>query len=576
MILIFGGTTEGRTAVEVCEQAGKQFYYSTKTDGQKIEMKYGTRLTGAMDGLCLNEFCKNNNIDCIIDAAHPFAENLHETICKTGIKTIRLQRDFGTKKDGIIYCKNYEDAVIKMKEAKVNKLLALTGTNTISKLKKFWTDTETYFRILNREDSIKTAQDCGFDNRHIIFYNDKTALPSKPEEKELMEKIGCDAIITKESGSSGGFEEKTDAALELGIKIFAMEHPKLPAEWVYVQGAIGLRRAIEKIIPDYFDLKTGLSTGTCATAAVKAAVISLVKNVMPTCVEIELPCGEKINVDVETDCCGMAHTFKDFSDDPDVTRGSKISAEIEITDNDEIEFIGGPGVGTVTLPGLGLKVGGPAINKTPRDMMGKAVREITDKGCRIKISVENGAEIAKRTFNNKVGVEGGISIIGTSGIVYPLSNEAFERSLKKEFEVAKAIGCKEIGLVSGKKGENALTKEHNIRCIHYGNKIGKTLEYAQNMGFERVVVGIMIGKAVKLAEGHMDTHSGKAQMNIDFLKEIADEEAYKLENITMARELWDIMSNHFFEKIENLCYFHCRKIYSKGELTIRLVCEEKV
>lgn len=272
----------------------------------------------------------------------------------------------------------------------------------------------------------------------------------------------------------------------------------------------------------------------------------------------------------------------------------------------KIRFFGGKGVGTVTLPGLGLEVGGPAINNTPRKMITDEIRALSDDAYDVTISVENGEEIAKRTFNSKVGVVGGISIIGTSGIVSPLSNEAFVQSIRREIEVAKAIGCEHIAFVSGKKAEektrsilfqashlndNTDIQEstrmasplpimgeesgERVRIIHYGNFIGEVLKIAHELEFRDVTLGIMIGKAVKLAEGHLDTHSHKVTMNKEFLKSLADDDADKIDSITLARELWGIMPQSFFDKIKQKCYEHCRTVYPEGTLNIILIRDEK-
>lgn len=576
MILIFGGTTEGRMAVEVCEQGEGTFYYSTKSSLQDVELQHGIRLSGAMTETEMKRFCTDNDIKCIVDAAHPFAENLHQTIARMGLPVIRLQRVFEQRIEGVTYCDSYADAVQKMREDGVKKLLALTGTNTIAKLKGFWQDIPSFFRILNRKDSIDAAIDAGFPSEHLLFYNSLHTLPTQAEERELMEQVGCDAIITKESGESGGFEQKVNAALQLGIKVYVVTRPSLPNDWTFVTGKIGLRRAIEQQVAGFYQLKTGFTTGACATAATKAALISLLYDESPETVDFSLPDGEIMSIPVIIEQKGTASVIKDFSDDPDVTKGCKITSVVTLTDNSDIVFLQGEGVGTVTLPGLGIPVGGPAVNPTPRAMMEAEVRTLTDRGCTITISVENGEDLAKRTFNYKVGVVGGISIIGTSGIVYPLSNEAFLRSLRREFEVAKAIGCTTIGLVSGKKGETALCQQDNIRCIHYGNFVGEALTIAQELGFGKVVMGIMIGKAVKLAEGNMNTHSHKVQMNKEFLKTLAGDHADKIDSINMARDLWNCMPPEFFDKITERCYFHCRKVFTNGELIVKLICDDQV
>ena len=570
-LLIFGGTTEGRLAVDVCEQAGKPFYYSTKGDLQKVDMHNGVHITGAMTAGDIVAFCKEHKVGCIVDAAHPFAENLHKTIDEArkvlSINVIRLQRVFPEHIKGVEYCSDYDDAINKIREAKVERLLALTGANTIKKLRQ----TKAIFRILNRPESIALAEAAGLDNDRIIFYNESLEIPSVEDEKKVMTEVGCDAIITKESGESGGFEVKVEAALELGLKVFVVEHPKLPADWITVTGKYGLRRVIEHLMPDFFPLKTGFTTGACATAATKAAALSLLFDDYPEEVYFALPDGEIMTIPVTYEGKGIASVIKDSSDDPDVTKGCKITSVVALEKSDgfSVSFLQGEGVGKVTLPGLGIPVGGPAVNPTPRKMIENELRSIADNTCyAVTISVENGAELALKTFNHKVGVVGGISIIGTSGIVSPLSNEAFVQSIRRELDVAWAIGCRTIGLVAGMKSEKAL---EGIRCVHYGNFVGEALKAAREVGFEDVHIAIMIGKAVKLAEGHLDTHSHKVLMNQEFIRKVAEGLGLEYTNVDMARDLWNTMPPPFFEEIKRLCYETCRTVYKEGKLTINLV-----
>ncbi len=580
-LLIFGGTTEGRLAVDVCEQAGKPFYYSTKGDLQKVDMHNGVHVTGAMTADDIVAFCKEHEIGCIVDAAHPFAENLHKTIDEArkvlGINVIRLQRVFPEHIKGVTYCSDYEDAIAKMQEAKVNKLLALTGANTINKLKR----SNAIFRILNRPESIALAKTAGLADDQLIFYNESLEIPSIEDEKKVMSEVGCDAIITKESGESGGFEVKVKAALELGLKVFVVEHPRLPKDWITVTGKYGLRRVIEHLMPDFFPLKTGFTTGACATAATKAAALSLLFDEYPEEVYFALPDGEIMTIPVTYEAKGVASVIKDSSDDPDVTKGCKITSTLTLEKGDSfsVTFLQGEGVGKVTLPGLGIPVGGPAVNPTPRKMIENELRAIVESAPSLReraggeaflvtISVENGAEIALKTFNHKVGVVGGISIIGTSGIVSPLSNEAFVQSIRRELDVAWAIGCRTIGLVAGMKSEKAL---EGIRCVHYGNFVGEALKAAREVGFENVHIAIMIGKAVKLAEGHLDTHSHKVLMNQEFIRKVAEGLGLEYKEVDMARDLWNTMSPPFFEEIKRLCYETCRTVYPEGKLTIHII-----
>lgn len=560
MILVFGGTTEGRKATEVLEEAGKTFFYSTKTGEQELTLHHGVRIDGAMDGEAMMSFSREHAILLIVDAAHPFASRLHETIAEVAellqIPVIRYERIYPPRDPDITWIDDYTEIPTTM-----HTLLATTGVQSISRLT--WLESKgvkVIYRILNRESSIELAHQQGASDEQLCFYEDET-MPD------------ADAILLKESGISGGFVEKVAAARERGMQIIVLKRPQwsmVDGKWSMVNGPHGLRRMVEQLLPDFFPMKTGLTTGACATAAVKAALLSLMGEEADE-VRFALPDSETLSIPVEVERSGVASVVKDYSDDPDVTRGCRITAELRLTDSTEIRFLQGKGVGIVTLPGLGLPVGEPAINPTPRCMIEQTIRELTNQGCDVSISVENGEEIAQKTFNARVGVMGGISIIGTSGIVSPLSNEAFIESIRREMEVTKAIGCTEIGFVSGKTSEDALMKERDIRCIHYGNFIGEALKIASSLEFQHVIVAIMIGKAVKLAEGHLDTHSHKVTMNREFLKQIAGLDADKIDSITLARELWDIMPPAFFEKIQDLCYKHCRTVFPEGELTIKII-----
>ena len=286
----------------------------------------------------------------------------------------------------------------------------------------------------------------------------------------------------------------------------------------------------------------------------------------------------------------MATVVKDAGDDPDVTNGREIIATVAFSDEPGIHFLQGEGVGRVTLPGLGLPVGGPAINRVPREMMTRELAALYDGGLDVTISVPGGRELALKTFNPKLGVVDGISIIGTSGIVRPFSDEAFVGSLRKEMEVALAVGVGHLVINSGAKSEAFLKSRFPDlppqAFIHYGNLVGETLKLATELGVRRVTMGVMLGKAVKLAEGHLDTHSRSVVMNRVFLKSVAAEAGCSraaveaIDRLTLARELWTALApddaHRFLGAILTCCRTACATVYpaSAGELQILLLDEE--
>ncbi len=601
MILIFGGTTEGRKAVAVCDEAGKPYFYSTKSNTQDINCVHGKHTTGGMDSEKMKTFCTENNISLIIDAAHPFAEELHKNISivseQLTIPVIRYERQYPEQDKSLLWFDTYANAIKYLKDNHISNLLALTGVNTISKLKPYWKDNSCWFRILDRDESHTIVKKESFPLDKIIYYK------KGEEETSLFNTIKPQAIITKESGKSGGFNEKVNAAKRLSIPLLVIKRPTLSDKFISVFGENGLRKQIENLLPGFFDLRTGYTTGTCATAAAKAALTTLLTGKTQEKITITLPNGEWIQIPI-----GATHinndrvsssVVKDAGDDPDITNGQEIIVTISLSEQHRgVRFLQGKGVGKVTLPGLGLKIGEPAINKTPRIMIKrelfKVMRHHQDKlpnqslktGIDVTISVPNGEELAAKTFNPKLGIMGGISIIGTSGIVKPFSSEAFICSIRKEMEVAKAMGCKKVIINSGAKSEKFVKQQFpdlpNQAFIHYGNFIGETIQIASELNFEEVVMGIMIGKAVKLAEGHLDTHSKKVVMNKDFLIQLANEcncsETTKnaINDITMARQLWDIIPDdetHFFRTIIEKCHKVCLPLLPNGKIKIMLIDE---
>ena len=628
MILILGGTTEGKKAVGIAEEAGKTYYYSTKGDEQEISLQHGIRLTGALTQTTMKAFCRKNGIRLLVDAAHPFAEQLHATVTAVsqalGIPCVRYERMY----DDLFKLFNeemydeyplklrekYEELSELLNEEGIHRVLALTGVQSIPKLKPFWKkkESECYFRILDRESSREIVRKAGFPEDRLVYYT-----PGKENLPELLRQLSPEVVLLKESGVSGGFSEKVNIITEQGIRLYILLRPSLPPYDQTVNGVNGMRRAIEHFLPDFLPLRSGLTTGTCATAAASAALRKLLSPIPGNRIKdvsVLLPNGEKIAVPVhsvtgsftdrrmEVSCT----VIKDGGDDPDVTNGLPIVATVSIDISEEkphtggerqqvIQIHGGQGVGTVTLPGLGLEVGGPAINTTPRQMITENLLHILDRHppvptapIHVPISVPGGEEVAARTFNPRLGVVGGISIIGTSGIVKPFSSEAFVNSIRKEMSVARATGSPRIVINSGAKSEKYIRSLYpelpSQAFVHYGNFIGETIRIAAELDIRQLTLGVMIGKAVKLAEGHLDTHSKKVTMNKEFLKEIARQSGCNtatvtaIEGITLARELWELLPEAELQAFCSLlieqCHRHCDPLLPDGELTILLITEE--
>lgn len=627
MILILGGTTEGRIAAQTLEEAGKPFYYSTKGTEQEVALHNGIRRHGAMDAIDLAAFCREQDIRLLIDAAHPFARELHRTVeqvsTELDIPAIRYERIYPERNDArVTWCDDYDDAIRRIKEEEIFTLLALTGVQSIAKLKSLWQESACcYFRILDRDSSRELARREGYPEKHLYYYHEGE------DERLLMQKLHPEAILIKESGTSGGFGEKVESARELGIRVFAIRRPATPATFLTVNGRHGLRRMVEKLLPDFYPLRSGLTTGTCAAAAAVAATWDLFNLIggapRPKEFPVRLPCGETIMVPVEeresfphsgfiNDDWMMeaeASVVKDAGDDPDITHGIAIRANVAVpfrmddptpdeahyTGDYNIIVCGGEGVGIVTLPGLGLEVGTSAINATPRRMIEDNVKACLERlhipkqpnPYVVTVSVPGGEELARRTFNPRLGVEGGISIIGTSGIVRPFSTDAFVDSIRKSMEVARATGSARCILSSGAKSERFVKACYpglpSQAFVHYGNFIGETLKIAAELELPHVTLGVMIGKAVKLAEGNLDTHSKKVTMNKSFIGETArragcgEETLTAIARMTLARELWEIIPADRLERFSTLliekCHEHCDPLLPNSELTLLLITE---
>ncbi|MDQ5987235.1 MAG: Cobalt-precorrin-5B C(1)-methyltransferase [Syntrophus sp. SKADARSKE-3] len=274
--------------------------------------------------------------------------------------------------------------------------------------------------------------------------------------------------------------------------------------------------------------RDGFTTGTCAAAAAKAATLLLETDIAPVCVDIMLPDGERATLPVlytkMTDVTAEAGVRKDAGDDPDITDGAILVAMVSRTGREGISLAGGEGVGTVTKPGLSVAPGEPAINAVPRRMIENAVAEVAKSGVRVTISIPGGEALAAKTFNPRLGIVGGLSILGTSGRVRPFSCPAMRASLQCLLDVAVAGGVAAPVFVPGRIGERAAKRHLSIadeQLVAVGNEWGFIVDRARECTFEEILIVGHPGKLAKLAAGDWDTHSSRSKSAVPWLSAFA-------------------------------------------------------
>ncbi|MQA83690.1 MAG: cobalt-precorrin-5B (C(1))-methyltransferase [Streptosporangiales bacterium] len=335
-------------------------------------------------------------------------------------------------------------------------------------------------------------------------------------------------------------------------------------------------------------LRTGWATGTCSSAAAKAATLALATQSPQERVEVALPSGRRVGFAV--DLCSYspakaeAVVVKDAGDDPDVTHGAHLTATVRWRHEPGIELDGGVGVGVVTKPGLGLEVGGPAINPVPRQMIVQAVGEAIDlaaRGVRVVISVPEGERMARKTTNHRLGIVGGISILGTTGIVRPFSTASWRASVEQAVSVMAAQGERTVALCTGGRTEKAamrlLPDLPEVCFVEVGDFTGAALRRAVEHGLHHVIFVGMIGKLTKLAAGVLMTHYTRSRVETGLLGEVtreagADGElARQVDAANTARhayELWEAVG--FLRPAGDLL---CRRVaevlerFAEGRLT---------
>jgi len=260
-------------------------------------------------------------------------------------------------------------------------------------------------------------------------------------------------------------------------------------------------------------LREGFTTGSCAAAAALACCLWQRDGACPEAVELEVPGGKVYRPQIVPHEDGSCGIIKDSGDDPDITKGMEVISRVDVSQEDgPIVFRGGDGIGTITQKGLKIPVGEPAINPVPREMIEAAVRSVFgSKGATVTVSIPGGTEIAKKTFNPRLGIEGGLSVLGTTGILRPMSLEALRDSLYVELKMRAEQGHKHLAFTFGNQGESAL---HALGCqipvVQVSNEIGFMLDSARELGIEYLLVSGHPGKMAKIAAGVMQTHSQTA------------------------------------------------------------------
>jgi cobalt-precorrin-5B (C1)-methyltransferase len=280
-------------------------------------------------------------------------------------------------------------------------------------------------------------------------------------------------------------------------------------------------------------LRTGYTTGTCAAAATKGAVLTLLGYHVEEA-SVHLPVGREALLSIERaekrKVQASCLVRKDAGDDPDVTHGALIGSSVRwlrgVPRRNTVRLLGGTGVGVVTKPGLAVPVGQPAINPVPARMVVSSATEVLlshskERSVEITLFVPGGEDLAQRTFNPRLGIVGGISILGTTGIVTPYSHEAYKETIRSSLDIARATGCRHIILSTGSRSEQCATRQFShlpeSAFIQMGDHVAFALREASKRAFAQITVSVFFGKLVKIAHGSMNTHVQEGILKLDLL-----------------------------------------------------------
>ena len=331
-------------------------------------------------------------------------------------------------------------------------------------------------------------------------------------------------------------------------------------------------------------LREGFTTGTCAAAAAKAATLLLSGGTLQETVGVSLPGGDRVSLALADFSMegGVAKALvKKFAgDDPDITDGVLLEAAVRWSDGASVVFEAGEGVGRVTKKGLQIPPGEPAINPVPREMIKKAISEVTDKPVTVTLSIPGGGELAKKTFNPRLGIEDGLSILGTSGIVRPYSHPAIQESLKCTLDVAIAGGIDMPIFTAGNIGTRSALKQLNVepeQVIEVSNEWGFMLDAASRKNLRALLAMGHPGKLVKLIAGDFDTHSSRSQSALPIVLSVASEvlglkgsDSATVEGVFAALEKSDrkALANELSKRICEAIY---KRVNKKFKIAVTLV-----
>ncbi len=351
------------------------------------------------------------------------------------------------------------------------------------------------------------------------------------------------------------------------------------------QGSVKMK---DFVIKNGKKLRCGFTTGTCATAAAAAASMMIFTGNIVENVAVTLPKGQILFIDIENPSFSVQGTRcyvrKDSGDDPDITDGILVCADVKLDDTGKINIVGGKGVGRITQKGLDQPVGEAAINSVPRKMITENLERICRQykyygGITVVISVPEGEIAAKKTFNPHLGIIGGISIIGTTGIVEPMSEKALIDSLKVEMNVIKEKGYEKLIAFPGNYAEKFIGEQLEIRSdnrLKFSNYLGDVLDYATELNFREILIVGHIGKMVKVAGGMMNTHSHNGDFRMEMLSCYAA--LYGANSDTIDEILSCVTTEQALSILEreSIHYKVIRKISEKAEYYINKRLDNKI